>query len=96
MLLAPLLFNIVTADLSGNISRVNSNATAGVSQYADDTCGYAEAKSWSETEAAIDEMSKQLELYSHETGLHLNINKTQRLKLGHPDTVSTIDYQLIQ
>ena len=87
--LAPLLFNIVTADLSGNISRVNSNATAGVSQYADDTCGFAEAKSWSETEAAIDEMSKQLELYSHETGLHLNVNKTQRLKLGHPDTVST-------
>ena len=80
--LAPLLFNIVTADLSASISGVNSNATVGVSQYAYDTAGYAEAKSWNETEAAIDEMSRNLELYSQETGLYLNLNKTQRLKLG--------------
>ena len=87
--LAPLLFNIVTADLPASISGVKANASVGVSQYADDTAGYTESKSWIETEAAIEEMSKNLELYSHETGLHLNLSKTQRLKLGHPYTAST-------
>ena len=61
----------------------------GISPYADDTCGYSEAKSWNETEAAIDEMCSNLEHYSNETGLHLNLGKTQRIKLGHPETAST-------
>ena len=87
--LAPLLFNIVTGDLSASISGVNPSVPTGVSQYADDTCAYAAAKSWSETEAAIGELSGNLECYSHETGLHLNLGKTQKLMLGHPDTSST-------
>ena len=87
--LAPLLFNIVTGDLSASISGVNPSVPTGVSQYADDTCAYAAAKSWSETEAAIEELSGKLESYSHETGLHLNLSKTQKLMLGNPDTLST-------
>lgn len=86
--LAPLLFNIVTSDLSARILGGNPSAPVGVSQYADDTCAYAAAKSWSETEAAIEELSGNLECYSHETGLHLNLGKTQKLMLGHPETLT--------
>ena len=86
--LAPLLFNIVTSDLSARILGGNPSAPVGVSQYADDTCAYAAAKSWSETEAAIGELSGNLECYSHETGLHLNLGKTQKLMLGHPETLT--------
>ena len=88
--LAPLLFIIVTGDLPESVmTQVEPSASVGVSQYADDTTGYAAEKTWENTEKAQDIMASNLESYSKNNGLHLNPNKTQKLKLGHKDTTSS-------
>ena len=88
--LAPLLFIILTQDLAESVTaRLDPSISAGVSQYADDTNGYAASKCWEDTEAALSMMASDLEKYSYENGLHLNVSKTQSLKIGHPETTST-------
>ena len=88
--LAPLLFLIATGDLpEAVITGLDPSISAGVSQYADDSTGYAASKSWEGTETALSKMAANLETFSYDHGLHLNAAKTQKLKLGNVDTAST-------
>ena len=65
---------------------VGPGANGAVSQYADDTSAISASKTWEETEAALQAMTTGLEEYSYENSLHLNLSKTQQLKICHPDT----------
>ena len=88
--LGPLLFILVTGDLPKSMTDcVGPGTYAAVSQYADDTSAISASKTWEESEAALQAMTTGLEEYSYENSLHLNLSKTQQLKICHPDTSSS-------
>ena len=85
--LGPLLFILITGDLPKTLlACVDPGTNASASLYADDTSAVAASKTWEETEVALKAMTDELEKYSHRNSLHLNLAKTQELKIGHPDT----------
>ena len=85
--LAPILFVLLTGDLPRSMTdSVQRGTSTAVSQYADDTSALAASKSWEETEAALEVMTSSLEKYSHDNSLHLNVSKTQQLKVCQSST----------
>ena len=94
--LGPLLFILVTADLPANM---NADAGTGsglsVSLYADDTSTTVAYPTWKEVDAAIATAAENLEEFSVNNGLHLNISKTQALKLSCPETPATATLKLL-
>ncbi|QQP51054.1 Putative RNA-directed DNA polymerase from transposon BS [Caligus rogercresseyi] len=94
--LGPLLFILLTADLPDYLRvAVNPEAQLEVLLYADDTSIVISAPSWEQVDFAMGSASKALEAYSNINGLHLNVGKTQTLRLGAPDTPSTATLDLL-
>ncbi|QQP49644.1 Putative RNA-directed DNA polymerase from transposon BS, partial [Caligus rogercresseyi] len=94
--LGPLLFILLTADLPDYLRvAVNPEAQLEVLLYADDTSIVISAPSWEQVDFAMGSVSKALEAYSNINGLHLNVGKTQTLRLGAPDTPSTATLDLL-
>ncbi|QQP41899.1 Putative RNA-directed DNA polymerase from transposon BS, partial [Caligus rogercresseyi] len=94
--LGPLLFILLTADLPDYLRvAVNPEAQLEVLLYADDTSIVISAPSWEQVDFAMGSASKALEAYSNINGLHLNVVKTQTLRLGAPDTPSTATLDLL-
>ena len=89
-ILAPLLFIIVTGDLPQSVtSGVDPKTMTAVSLYADDTSSSAAGKTWKDTETALQTISVNLERFSSDCELHINMDKTQKLMLGHSGTASS-------
>ena len=79
--LGPLLFIILTSKLPKTV--LNGLLTAAdIILYADDTSSVIASKDWSTTNAAMDQISEGMALFSKKAGLHLNSNKTQVLRIG--------------
>ena len=68
---------------------IEPDAQAAVKLYADDTSGVTFAKTWEQTDKAMTTIADNLERYAIDNGLHLNKGKTQTLRLGHKDTLTT-------
>ena len=94
--LGPLLFILLTADLPHRMTSNNTTPSSlALSLYADDTSCAASSKSWEATNATLDQAAADLEEYSVRNGLHLNIAKTQTLRLAHPDTPTSTTLNIL-
>ena len=92
--LGPLLFIILTSKLPKTV--LNGLLTAAnIILYADDTSSVIASKDWSTTNAAIDQISEGMALFSKKAGLHLNSNKTQVLRIGGQGSTNNSKLKLL-